>query len=243
MRFADKVVVVTGGTRGIGYACVKRFVAEGARVVFCGRDTSRIEQVQAEFGPQAVGYVCDVSDKGQIKSFVEHVLSTFATVHVLIHNAGVTRDGLILRMADEDWQTVLETNLSSAFYLSRAVARPMVRQRYGRIVLVSSVVGLHGQAGQVNYAAAKAGLVGLSKALARELASRRITVNVVAPGYIETDMTRGLTEEQKAKVTEAIPLQRAGTPEEVAEVLLFLASDAAAYITGAVVPVDGGLGM
>lgn len=239
----DKVALITGGTRGIGKACAVSFVGQGARVVICGRDESRTAAVAEEIGGECAGYGCDVSDPNRVKNLVDAVENRFGTVHILVNNAGVASDGLLMRMKDDQWSEVMRANLDSAFYLCRAVSRGMVRQRYGRIINIGSVVGLHGQAGQCNYAASKAGLIGFTKACARELAPRNITVNLVAPGLVETDMTAGMTSSMREEALKRIPLGRSGQPEDIAPLIAFLASDQAAYITGAVIPVDGGLGM
>ena len=242
-RFEDRVVLVTGATRGIGRACAELFVREGARVALCGRSEGTAAKAAQSIGADARGYACDISDPNAVDALVKGVIADFGALHVLVNNAGITHDGLLARMKDEHWQAVLETNLNGAFYTCRAAARGMLKQRYGRIVNVSSVLGLRGQGGQTNYCAAKAGLIGFTKAYAREVASRNITVNAVAPGYVATDMTAGLGEKDVAAILERVPLQRAGAVKEIAEAIAFLASDAASYITGAVLSVDGGLGM
>jgi 3-oxoacyl-[acyl-carrier protein] reductase len=242
-RFEDKVVLVTGGTRGIGRACAAAFVAEGAKTAICGRSEETAAQAASELGDSVRGYGCDMADSEAVKAMVKAVNDDLGPLAVLVNNAGITRDGLAMRMKDVDWQMVLDANLNGAFYACRAAARSMLKQRYGRIINMSSVIGLHGQAGQSNYAASKAGLIGFSKSYAQEVASRNITVNVIAPGYVTTDMTAALGEENIEAFLEQIPLKRAGTPEEIAAATLFLASDEAAYITGAVLSVDGGLGM
>lgn len=242
-RFSERVALITGGTRGIGRAVAALLAQGGARVALCGRDAESAVATAQALGHGVRGYGCDVADPAAVDALVERVTGDLGPIGILVNNAGITRDGLLMRMKPEAWAEVLQTNLTGAFYCCRAVARGMLRQRYGRIVNVSSVVGLHGQAGQSNYAAAKAGLVGFTKAYAREVASRNITVNAVAPGYIETGMTSGM---DAAAVTEAlsrIPLGRAGTPEDVAGAIGFLVSDEAAYVTGTVLTVDGGLGM
>lgn len=245
--FSERVVLITGGTRGIGRACAKGFAAAGAKVAICGRDAASAEAAANEIADETSGTVkgfgCDISEPGQADTLIESVTDALGPITILVNNAGVTRDGLIMRMKDDDWRQVFQTNLDGAFFVSRAAVRGMMKQRYGRIVNISSIVGLRGQAGQSNYAAAKAGLVGFAKSLAQELASRNITVNVVAPGYIETDMTSGFTETQKSAITDRIPAKRSGSPEEVASAVLYLASEGAAYVTGHVLCVDGGLGM
>ena len=242
-RLENQVALVTGGTRGIGKACAMALLAEGARVVICGRDESKAHGVAASLGEHCTGYGCDVSDSDEAKALIEDVVKKFGGLHVLVNNVGINADGLIMRMKDDQWAQVIHTNLDSVFYLCRTASRTMVKQRYGRIISVGSVVGLRGQAGQCNYAASKAALVGFTKACARELASRNITVNLVAPGLIETDMTASMTDVMKQEALRQIPLNRPGAPDEVAGVVAFLASAAAAYITGAIIPVDGGLGM
>ncbi len=242
-HFSDKVVLITGGTRGIGMACARRFLDEGARVALCGRSATSAGEASEHLGGDCRGYGCDVSDAEAVNALVTRVLDDFGALHVLINNAGVTHDGLLARMKTEHWHKVIETNLSGVFHCCRAAAKPMLRQRYGRIINIGSVTGIRGQAGQCNYAAAKAGLIGFSKAYAREVGSRNITVNVIAPGLIDTDMTAGMSEDMRAAAIEHIPAGRAGLPEEVAAAVAFFASDAAAYINGAVLPVDGGLGM
>lgn len=239
----DKVALITGGTRGIGLACAALFVAQGARVAICGRDEARALAAADVIGGRCVGYACNVSDPTQAVALVNAVGKHFGALHILVNNAGMASDGLLMRMKDEQWSEVLRTNLDSVFYLCRAVSRGMVRQRYGRIINVGSVVGLHGQAGQCNYAAAKAGLIGFTKACARELAPRNITVNLVAPGLVETDMTADMTPAMREEALRRIPLGRSGMPDDIAPLIAFLASDQAAYITGTVIPVDGGLGM
>jgi 3-oxoacyl-[acyl-carrier protein] reductase len=235
--------LVTGGTRGIGRACAALFAAEGAKVAICGRNAGAAETAAAELGGSVKGYGCDIGDSDAIDAMIKAVTEDLGPITVLVNNAGITRDGLLMRMKNDQWDDVLRTNLSGAFYACRATARGMLKQRAGRIINLSSVIGLHGQAGQANYAAAKAGLIGFSKSYAQEVASRGITVNVVAPGYIETDMTAVLGEEAMKTIIDKVPLKRAGTADEIAKAVAFLASDAAAYITGAVLSVDGGLGM
>lgn len=241
------VIIVTGGTRGIGEAVVRRLVSEGAVVhaTYISNPDRANTIVQSLDGARgtATYHQVDVADEAQVTAFVESVRSTNGRIDGLVNNAGITRDGLIVRMSGADWHDVIETNLSGPFYTCKAVARPMMSQRSGRIVNVGSIVGLGGNAGQVNYSAAKAGLVGLTRSLARELASRNVLVNCVAPGYIETDMTGKLNDEQRAAFVESIPLRRVGTPDDVAAVISFLLSSHSAYITGQVLNVDGGLAM
>jgi 3-oxoacyl-[acyl-carrier protein] reductase len=231
----SRVVLVTGGSKGIGHGIALRLAKAGHRVAA----TYRSGEVPAD----VLGVQCDVTDPVQVEAAFAQVESSLGAVEVLIANAGITRDTLLMRMSDEDWDQVIATNLSGAFRVARRAARPMIRGKFGRIVFVSSVVGMMGSAGQVSYAASKSGLVGRARSLARELGSRGITANVVAPGFIETDMTAELSDDLIKKYAEQIPLGRFGSVDDVAGTIEFLASDAASYITGAVIAVDGGLGM
>ena len=229
------MVLVTGGSKGIGQGIAVRLAQAGHRVAATYRSGDVPQGV--------VGVQCDVTDPGQVEAAFTQVESAIGTVEVLVANAGITRDTLLMRMSDEDWDQVIATNLTGAFRVARRAARPMIRGRFGRIVFISSVVGQMGSAGQVNYAASKSGLVGMARSLARELGSRGVTANVVAPGFVETDMTAELGEDLVKKYAEQIPLGRLGSVDDIAGTVEFLASDAAGYITGAVIPVDGGLGM
>ncbi|GAC1308359.1 MAG: 3-oxoacyl-[acyl-carrier-protein] reductase [Acidimicrobiales bacterium] len=229
-----RVVLVTGGSRGIGLAIAQAFRAQGDRVAV----THRSEPVEG-----FVSVRCDVSSSAEVDAAFDSVEEQLGKVEVLVANAGVTKDNLVLRMSEDDFTSVVDTNLGGAFRVVKRAVPGMLRARKGRIILISSVVGLLGAGGQVNYAASKAGLVGMARSLARELGTRDITANVVAPGFVETDMTAGLPDDRVAEIRKAIPLGRIATADEVAGVVTWLASDAAAYITGAVIPVDGGLGM
>ena len=239
----DAVVLITGGTRGIGRACAEAFASLGAKVAICGRGKESAEKAAAEIGPNVKGYGCDIGSPASVDALIEQVTEDLGTIQVLVNNAGITRDGLLMRMKDEQWAEVIQTNLTGAFYTCRAAAKSMLKARYGRIINVGSVVGLRGQAGQSNYAAAKAGIIGFTKAYAQEVASRNITVNVVAPGYIATDMTAELGEKATAAIVDHIPMKRVGQPEDIAHAVVFLASPQAGYITGATLSVDGGIGM
>ena len=247
MNFSGKTAIVTGGSRGIGRAVCLELAKGGANVVLCyaGNESAANDAVAAceALGAKALAVRCDVADAGEVKALVDTAVKAFGRVDILVNNAGITRDGLLLTMREKDFDAVVATNLRGTFLCMKAVARPMMRQRYGRIVNLSSVVGLRGNAGQVNYAASKAGVVGMTKSLAKELASRNVTVNVVAPGFIETDMTAAMPESAKTATLSAIPMQRLGAAEDVARAVAFLVSDEAAYITGQVLAIDGGMSM
>lgn len=235
----SRVVLVTGGNRGIGLATATELAEDGHRVAV----TYRSEPPSTNGQVDLLGVHCDVTDESQIDAAFTAIEENLGPVEVLVSNAGITRDKLVMRMSENDFTDVIDANLTAGYRVAKRAARSMMRNRWGRIVFVSSVVGIMGQAGQANYAASKAGLVGLGRSLARELASRNITVNVVAPGPVGTDMLNELDEERRSAIIEAVPLGRLGEPTEVAAAISFLASDAAGYVTGAVIPVDGGLGM
>jgi 3-oxoacyl-[acyl-carrier protein] reductase len=239
-----KVAVITGGSRGIGRAIAMRLSAEGAKVAICGRNLAAAEEVVAEIeaaGATGMAVAADVSRESEADALIHASIKRFGRLDILVNNAGITRDGLLVRMKEEDWDTVLDVNLKGAFFTTRAALRPMLRARGGRIVNISSIAGTMGIAGQANYSAAKAGLIGFTKAVAKEVASRSITVNAVAPGFIETEMTAVLSEDRKKIYLSQIPLGRFGDPTEVAALVSFLVSEAAGYITGQVITIDGGL--
>ena len=242
----DKVALVTGASRGLGKAIALALAQEGAAIAAVARSEDALKETLEAIraaGGTAEPFALDVSDEAAVEATVDKITTRFQHVDVLVNNAGVTRDGLLMRMKSEDWDAVLNTNLKGAFNLTKHVGRMMVKQRAGRIVNISSVIGLMGNAGQANYAASKAGLIGFSKSVAREFASRGITCNVICPGFIETDMTRGLGDDLRKKLLERIPLQRLGQPEDIAGVAAFLCSPAANYITGQILTVDGGMVM
>ena len=245
-QLANQIAVVTGAGRGIGRAIALKFAAEGADVVCVSRTAENSEKVASEIralSRKAWAHAVDVSDAAAVGAAAEKILAEAGRVDVLVNNAGVTRDGLLMRMSEADWDTVLDTNLKGAFLFTKAFTRALLKQKSGRIINVASIIGLIGNAGQCNYSASKAALIGFTKAVARELASRGITVNAIAPGFIETDMTAAVNEEMRKQLLANIPLSRFGHPDEIAEAALFLAGPAARYITGQVLTVDGGMVM
>ena len=247
MRFENQVAVVTGSGRGIGHAIAVRLASEGARVASVSRTEANAQktadEINAARADASKAYAVDVADHAAVQDVGAKILEHFGRVDILVNNAGVTRDGLSMRMSLDDWDTVLNTNLKGAFNFIQALMRPMIKQRSGRIINISSISGLIGNAGQANYAASKAGLIGLTKTLARELASRGITVNAVAPGLIETDMTGVLSDEVRQAILQKVPLGKLGEPDDIAAAVAYLASAEAKYITGQVLTVDGGMVM
>ncbi len=240
---SGKVAVVTGGSRGIGHATAAALRGAGATVALLARDAARAEAAAGALGDATRAYRCDVSQAADVAATVDAIEADLGRIDVLVNNAGITRDNLLFRTGESDWDEVLDTNLKGAFLMTRHAARGMIKRRWGRIINVTSVVGLVGNKGQANYAASKAGLIGLTKAVAKELASRNVLVNAVAPGYVETELTRGITEAARQALFAAIPLGRLGAAADIAGAVLFLASDLASYITGQVLVVDGGMVM
>jgi 3-oxoacyl-[acyl-carrier protein] reductase len=240
---AGRTALVTGSTRGIGRAIAETLTGAGARVAVVGRDQARAAEAAAAIGGGAQGFGADVGDPASIAALVESVEKTFGQIDILVNNAGLTRDNILFRIKDDDWDTVLDANLRGAFLAIRAASRGMIKRRWGRIINIASIVGITGNKGQANYAASKAGLIGLTKSVAKELGSRNVLVNAVAPGFIETDMTAAMTPEARAALSGQIPLERLGSPRDVAGVVAFLASEHAAYVTGQVLVVDGGMVM
>ncbi len=239
---SGRTALVTGSTRGIGRAIAQALADCGANVAIVGRDAANATMVAAGV-KNARGFACDIGDAATVQGLVEEVEKSFGAVDILVNNAGITRDNLLMRLKDDDWDAVLDANLKAAFVAARAASRGMMKRRWGRIINIASVVGIVGNKGQANYAASKAGLIGLTKSIAKELASRNILANVVAPGFIETDMTATMTPEAREALSRQIPLERLGSPSDVAGAVAFLASEYAAYITGQVFVVDGGMVM
>ena len=240
---SGRTALVTGSTRGIGRAIAESLAAAGARVAVVGRDQTRAREVAADLSPEARGYACDVAQPSSIVSLVEAVEAEMGAIDILVNNAGINRDNVLFRIKDDDWDAVIDANLRGAFVAIRAASRGMMKRRWGRIITIASVVGVVGNKGQANYAASKAGLIGLTKTVAKELASRNVLANVIAPGFIETDMTAAMTDDAKKTLFTQIPLERLGQPADVASLATFLASDLAGYITGQVIIVDGGMVM
>ena len=239
---AGKIALVTGGTRGIGYAIAQTLAARGARVAVLARDGAKAEEVARGLGDgTGRGYACDVTNARQVETAVAAVERDLGAVDVLVNNAGTTRDNLLFRLGEDQWDTVIDTNLKGAFLVTKQAARGMIKQRWGRIINITSVVGIAGNKGQANYSASKAGLIGFTKSVSKELASRNVLVNAVAPGFIDTELTRAIVGDARKALIQAIPLDRLGTGADIAAAVLFLASDFASYITGQVLVVDGGM--
>ena len=246
-RFEGKLALVTGAARGIGRKIAERFASEGSNIAICDIQEDVLKQtakeIEEKFKVKVFARVCDVADSQNVKEFVSAVIKEFGVIDILVNNAGITRDMLVMRMKEEDWDLVIKVNLKSVFLFSKEVVRYMMKKRSGKIINIASIIGLIGNVGQGNYAASKAGIIGFTKSLAKEVGSRNITVNAVAPGFIQTKMTEVLPEEIKQNMLNLIPLKRFGLPEEVAAVIAFLASDDAKYITGQVINIDGGMVM
>jgi len=243
INLTNRVALVTGSTRGIGRAIAGTLGECGAKVAVVGRDKSTADAVARELGMDARGFACDVSDTAAVAQLVADVEGELGSLDILVNNAGITRDNVVMRIKDDDWNAVIDANLRGAFAAIRAASRGMMKRRWGRIINIASVVGLTGNKGQANYAASKAGLIGLTKSVAKELGSRNILVNAIAPGFIDTEMTAAMTPEARAALTGVIPLERLGSPSDVAAAVAFLASEHAAYITGQVIVIDGGMVM
>ncbi|MEE8597357.1 MAG: 3-oxoacyl-[acyl-carrier-protein] reductase [bacterium] len=243
MVLESKVAFITGGASGLGAGIAKKFIQEGARVIICDVDAETGTKTAQQIEGNIHFYKMDISDEEQVKKTVESVVNSFSKIDILINNAGITNDKLLLRMTKQDWESVIAINLTGTFLVTKAIMRGMIKQRYGRIVNIASVVGLIGNPGQANYAASKAGIIGFTKSCAKELAGRNITVNAIAPGFIETKMTEVLSDEVKQYYFKLIPMGKFGLPEDVANLVLFLASDQSSYITGQVICLDGGMVM
>ena len=244
-RFENKIVLVTGAGRGIGASIAKRFASEGAEVIvnYSGNDEAAqktVDEITAT-GGQAQKYKCSVNDSESVKVMIDEIIKEFGRIDILVNNAGITKDGLMLRMTDEDFDRVIDVNLKGTFNCTKYVSKYMLKQKSGKIINISSVVGLSGNAGQVNYSASKAGIIGITKSAAKELSSRGITVNAVAPGYVDTDITKVLSDNIRNEILKNIPLQRMGNVEDISNCVAFLASEDASYITGQVISVDGGM--
>ncbi len=240
-NLTGKLALVTGATGGIGQSIVKALVNQGAKVIMVGRNEEKLQNLKQELSDKVYSLICDFNDDSQINSLIENAEKQFGNIDILVCNAGITKDNLALRIKDEDWDIVIQMNLTSTFKLNRAAIKSMMKRRYGRIINISSVIGLSGNAGQSNYAASKAGIIAMSKSIAKEVASRGITINCVAPGYIDTPMTEVLGDDIKNSIIAHIPLGRIGTPQDVANAVLFLASDESSYVTGHTLSVNGGM--
>jgi len=243
IELPGKVALVTGGTRGIGLDICQAFVAAGATVALCARDGGQANEIAKELGGGSRGYACDVGIASQVEAFAKSVEKDFGQIDVLVNNAGFTKDTLLFLMTEADWDSVVDTNLKGTFLMTKYAARGMIKRRWGRVINITSVVGLNGNKGQSNYSASKAGVIGFTKSVAKELASRNVLVNAIAPGYIETELTRAISPEAKKYFQDNIPLGRLGQGADIASAVLFLASDLASYITGQVLVVDGGMVM
>ena len=243
LDLTGKVALVTGGTRGIGHDICRAFIDAGAKVALCSRDGAVAEQTATAFGDGTRGYACDVGVSAQVEAFAKAVERDFGQIDVLVNNAGFTNDKLLFLMTETDWDAVVDTNLKGTFLMTKYAARGMIKRRWGRVINITSVVGLNGNKGQSNYSASKAGVIGFTKSVAKELASRNVLVNAIAPGYIETELTQNITPEAKKYFLDNIPLGRLGQGADIASAVLFLASDLASYITGQVIVVDGGMVM
>ncbi len=246
MQFKDRVALITGGGRGIGWEISKLFAAEGADIAICDVNKEALDKAKSEIeslGRRCLVFQADVTKQDQVGDMVLKILDNFKKVDILINNAGVTRDGLLVRMSEADWDMVLDINLKGVFNCTKAVAKPMMKQRWGRIINIASIIGITGNAGQANYAASKGGVIAFTKSIAKELASRNINVNAIAPGFIQTEMTKKLPDEYREQMLKMIPLNKLGEAQDVAKTALFLASESASYITGHVIQVDGGMVM
>ena len=243
LDLTGKVALVTGGTRGIGHDICRAFIDTGAKVALCSRDGAAAEQVASTFGEGTRGYACDVGVASQVEALADSIDKDFGKIDVLVNNAGFTKDNLLFRLTEADWDSVIDTNLKGAFLMTKYAARGMIKRRWGRVINITSVVGLNGNKGQSNYSASKAGIIGFTKSVAKELASRNVLVNAVAPGFVETELTQGISPEAKKYFLDNIPLGRLGQGPDIAAAVLFLASDLASYITGQVLVVDGGMVM
>ncbi|MEX2155244.1 MAG: 3-oxoacyl-[acyl-carrier-protein] reductase [Gemmatimonadales bacterium] len=243
LDLSGKVALVTGGTRGIGLEICRAFAGAGAQVALCSRDGTQAAEVAKQLGTEARGYACDVGVASQVEALAKAVDKDFGRIDVLVNNAGFTKDNLLFLLTETDWDAVVNTNLKGAYLVTKYAARGMIKRRWGRVINITSVVGLNGNKGQSNYSASKAGMIGFTKSVAKELASRNVLVNAVAPGYIDTELTRGISAEAKKYLLDNIPLGRLGQGPDIAGAVLFLASDLASYITGQVLVVDGGMVM